>query len=83
MGGSGEDTVKPYPVAEDLVRPVQRVGMPRVPKSEDPQAEAREDRWTTQMVSGTFFREALCTRRISDRCVASDVHPRDLIPEDE
>jgi hypothetical protein len=67
-------------VVEDLVRPVQRVGMPRVPKSEDPQAEAR---WIAQVVSGTFFREALCTRRISDRCVASDVHPWDLIPEDE
>jgi hypothetical protein len=80
MGGSGEDTVKPYAVVEDLVRSVQRVGMPRVPKSEDPQAEAR---WTTQMVSGTFLREALCTRRISDWCVASDVHTRDLIPENE
>ncbi len=32
MGGSGEDTVKPYPVAEDLVRPVPRVGMPRAPR---------------------------------------------------
>jgi hypothetical protein len=52
MGGSDEDTLKPYPVVEDLVRSVQRVGMPRVPKSEDPQAEAR---WTTQVVSGTFF----------------------------
>jgi hypothetical protein len=24
--------VKPYPVVEDLVRPVQRVGMPRAPR---------------------------------------------------
>ena len=32
MGGPGEDTVKPYPVVEDVVRPVQRVGMPRAPR---------------------------------------------------
>jgi hypothetical protein len=38
MGGSGEDTVKPYPVVEDLVRPVQRVGMPRAPRVVAPAA---------------------------------------------
>jgi putative transposase len=31
-GGSDEDTVNPYSVVEDLVRPVQRVGMPRAPR---------------------------------------------------
>ena len=29
MGGSGEDTVKPYPGVEDLVGPAVRVRMPR------------------------------------------------------
>jgi hypothetical protein len=32
MGGSGEDTVKPYPVVGDLVEPAVRVRMPRVPR---------------------------------------------------
>ena len=38
MGGSGEDTVKPYPVVEELVRPVQWVEMPRAPRVVDPGA---------------------------------------------
>ena len=29
IGGSGEDTVKPYPLVEDLVGPALRVRMPR------------------------------------------------------
>jgi hypothetical protein len=29
IGGSGEDAVKPYPLVEDLLRPVLRIGMPR------------------------------------------------------
>ena len=32
IGGSGEDAVKPYPLVEDLVRPVLRFGMPRAPR---------------------------------------------------
>jgi len=32
MGGSGEDTVKPYPLVEDLVEPAVRVRMPRAPR---------------------------------------------------
>jgi hypothetical protein len=32
MGGSGEDTVHPYPLVEDLVEPAVRVRMPRAPR---------------------------------------------------
>ena len=32
IDGSGEDTVKPYPLVEDLVGPVLRVRMPRGPR---------------------------------------------------
>ncbi len=33
-GGPGEDALKPYPLVEDLVRPVLRVGMPRALRTE-------------------------------------------------
>ena len=36
IDGSGEDTVKPYPLVEDLVGPVLRVRMPRAPRVVSP-----------------------------------------------
>jgi hypothetical protein len=32
INAAGGDAVKPYPLGEELVRPVLRVGMPRAPR---------------------------------------------------
>ena len=53
IGGSGENALKPYPLVEDLVRPVVRVGMPRALRTEadsdsdrdSDSEEARESRY--------------------------------------
>jgi hypothetical protein len=98
MSGSGEDTVKPYPLVEDLVEPAVRVRMPRTPRvvapggtihvvarcnnrecyfttaedfdlprapSADPQAEARDPRWTMQRAVGSpFFAATFVTFKV-------------------
>jgi hypothetical protein len=40
--------VKPYPLVDEIIRPVLRVGMPRAPRLNAP-----EGTWTTQRAVGS------------------------------
>ncbi len=55
-GGSSRNKMKPYPLAEELLRPVLRVVMPR--------AHARDPRWTIQRAVGSA---ALVARYLPSR----------------
>ncbi len=70
IGGSGEDAVKPYPLVEDLLHPVLRVGMPRAPRVVAP--------------GGTMHVVARCNNREFSFTTAEDfalllAHVRELV----
>ncbi len=57
---AGGDAVKPYPLVEDLVRPVLRVGMPRALRTE---ADNDSDRDRDSEEARESWQQAECRER--------------------
>ena len=54
IGAPGRDAVKPYPLVDEIIRPVLRVGMPRAPRLNASGGTMHlVARWSTQRAVGS------------------------------